>query len=208
MTFYVLNVLAMTSSRDGYCRFDFLRDSELGDATRCPKCGVAIGPRPALPPFTVKLFGDRLGDVCTSGFGSEILLSSNFVAAWLRSGLVGLKVYPPGTSKLRLPPLLRASGATYQMATVESTLTKLDHDASGLVVSRQIGCEVCDVAQRRRVARLRIDESTWHGEDLFFASGLFGVVVATERVVEFTRSEGLTNAKFIHQDEYREERES
>jgi hypothetical protein len=83
---------------------------------------------------------------------------------------------------------------------------RMDEESSGLVVDELVGCDQCRVARRKKVDKIRVDEDTWGGEDIFRPSGLFGVVLVTERFVEFVRQNGFTNFDFIHQDDYSEPR--
>jgi hypothetical protein len=156
------------------------------------------------PPFNVKLKGEDYGDMCR-GSGEQFLVSSRFVEAWKESGLGGLQF---SDDEVALRPWREMQDIVphYFVAFPAHVLTKLDEIASGIEVEEVVGCEDCRVAQRKRVERLRIDENTWNGEDIFYPSGLYGVLVVTQKFDDFIRANSFTNFPLTHQDEYSESR--
>lgn len=207
MVFFELDYLDYVRSHDeGYAELDVdeahehVLDSEF---PRCSSCGAAIGPLRWLPPRYVTLGAGKPGDLCTDG--DAILISERFRAAWESSYLSGLAISAEPVLITRRkgtkPPM-----PVYFVAEPSYAYVRLDEAASGLIVDRLVGCDVCRVASRVKVDRIRVDETTWHGEDVFRPTGLFGVVVVTQRFVEFVHQHGFTNFHFVHQDYFREPR--
>ena len=205
MDFFEMDIRASAFNREGFCQFDPVGEEELDDAPKCPRCGNEIAPSNWLPPYHLKLTGKQFGDLCSSGYGRHFLLSERFIDAYSAAGLVGLEVlgHP---AKLRVPKKLQESPSPYKMVRPRDVFTHLDEEASGLEIFKLVGCDHCRVAQRTKVQRLRIDEETWDDEDIFYPTGLYGVLVVTRRWVELVDQHHFTNFYFTHQDDYRDEK--
>ncbi len=79
----------------------------------------------------------------------------------------------------------RAIEMGYKVLRIPFTTVKLDEEASGVVIDELVGCDVCRVASRKRVNRIRVDEHSWNNWDVFFPSGLYGELLVTKRFVDF-----------------------
>lgn len=208
MDFYELDYLDYARARDeGYAEFDV--DDAHGhllesDLPRCISCGVAIGSLRWLSPYYVTLTPGKIGDLCTDG--DEILVSRRFRTAWESSGLSGFSFSVEPVQIVRRPKADARRPIELLVAEPCFAYVRLDEAASGLVVDRLLGCDHCRVASRQKVDRLRLDASTWRGEDVFRPTGLYGVVLVTERFVAFVREHGFTNFHFVHQNDFREPR--
>ncbi|MCO6046719.1 hypothetical protein NG895_22715 [Aeoliella sp. ICT_H6.2] len=203
MEFYVWDYLDYTrAARTGYAEFKTLSRDSTGrrklskNFPSCPHCGVRIGYLVWLPPFRIKLTTTKLGDLCTDGL--TILVSKQFREAWQQRVLKGVEfVTDPVKTDTRKGELME-----YQVVRIPDVITRLDESASGLEIEKMDGCGKCRAANRKRVRRIRVDESSWEGQDAFHPSGLYGVTLVTSRFVETVRDFQLTNFHFIHQDDY------
>ena len=207
MIFYVLDTVAARHPEEGYCNYTPLGKRRLGDFALCPHCNGEIASKPWLPPYNVMLNGKRFGDLCVD-VGRTLLVSDRFASAWREAGLTGFEFRPE-------PIDVRTQGAVadmqppgYTAAIAAAKVTRLDEAASGLEASIVGGCEQCRTANRKKVERIRVDESSWDGVDAFYPSGLFGELFVTERAADLIRTHGFTNFPLIHQDDYREDRDS
>ncbi len=198
MEFYVWDYCGyVRAAKTGYAEFNEVGKRNLTDHfPLCPYCGVRIGYLVWLPPFRVKLTTKKLGDLCTDGI--TILVSKHFREAWQQRDLKGLEfVADPVKTNTS-----EGDQMEYQVVRIPDVVTRLDESASGLEIEMMAGCDQCRAANRKRVQRIRVDESSWGGEDAFHPSGLYGVTLVTSRFVEMVKDYQLTNFHFIHQDDY------
>jgi len=201
MEFWVLDLIKSAFNQDGYADFDVVGDRTLGLAEVCPHCNTPLGPKPWQPPYSMKVNGSRIGDICSSGHGREFLVSPRFLDIWNGAGFEGLEIigdevgFTATSSDAPIP-----CGLT--VVRYGHALTRLDHEKSGMVVHKRVGCVECDVSQIPRLQCIRVVEESWDGRDIFAPSGLYGSVLVTRRVVEATRSNALSNVHFVHQDDY------
>jgi len=200
--FYIWDYLGYRRALEtGYSEFKTPSERVRGDVfPTCPHCGARIGTLPWLPPYVIKLTTKKLGDLCTDGL--QLLVSRKFRESWDECGLTGLEfVDEPIQVQGRI-----SDTVGYRLVRPVHAITRLDEEASGLVVETFVGCDQCRVASRKKVDRLRIDESSWSGLDVFEPSGLCGHIVVTSRFVEMVERYQLTNFHFKHQDDFREPR--
>ncbi|MCP4361916.1 MAG: hypothetical protein GY796_28220 [Chloroflexi bacterium] len=47
------------------------------------------------------------------------------------------------------------------------------------------------------ISKIVVDESTWLGQDIFIARGLYGLVLVSEKFKQMTESENLTNIQLV-----------
>lgn len=201
MNFAVLDLRRSTFNECGFFSFDPVEPVFLGELPTCPFCGVGLGPKPWLPPFKVKLVGDRPGDVCASGYGRKFLASPRFIEMCSKEGIEGLDFCDDPVEVINLGT---ESSVSYFVVRPVNVLTHLDEEASGLRVHNLIGCNRCRVAQRTRVERIQIDERTWEGEDIFCPSGLYGTILVTSRFSEAIERHKISNVHLIPGNEYSE----
>lgn len=200
MIFYVWDYLGLVRAlKAGWAEFETIgRKVFGGEFPRCGRCQAKIGNLQWQPPFKVRLTRGRAGDLCTDG--QDILVSRQFREAWTESGLSGIHFESADvetSDPLQLDKL-------YNVIRVGTVTTRLDETASGLIVSNLVGCDYCRVASRQKVDRIRVDETTWTGLDVFRPSGLYGAMLVTDKFVDMVAQHKLTNFHFIHQDDYRE----
>lgn len=200
MEFFEWDYLGLVRAlKTGYAEFEAIgRKVAGGEFPRCTSCQAKIGTLQWQPPFLVRLTTNKYGDLCTDGI--DILLSHRFREACRAAKITGVQFAPEEVC-------VRAKAkpeTDYQLLRIQHVITRLDEEASGLVVSKLVGCQLCRVAARERVERIRVDESSWTGLDVFCPSGLYGAVLVTARFVEMVSKYSLTNFHFIHQDDYRE----
>ena len=203
MIFYAVDYLKIALNQNGYYSFEKFLPSR-GGFPLCPACSTRIGPKLWHPPFRATLIGDHAGDLCC-GTCQELLVSRRFVNAWKDSGLSGLRISDDAV-EIRPSEGLPEESPEFFVAFPKYTITRLDEVASGLEIHKLVGCDVCRGAQRARVRRIRIDESSWEGWDIFYPSGLYGHLLVTERFRLFVEEHAFTNFEFIHQDTFHEER--
>lgn len=174
--------------------------SRTGDAPRCSVCGKFLGMLPLLPPVRVELeaWGPRWGDVAF-GPGDQLLVSDKLKKLFTEAGLVGF---------VRLDPveIVRATrrkpGAgdppNYWLASIQRSRAALDESASGLVRDEAPTCEECRVGGIiKRARRIFLQAGAWSGEDVFFARGLPGTVLVSERFKRLCQDNDLANCSLV-----------
>jgi len=174
--------------------------SRTGDAPRCAVCGKALGMLPLLPPVRVELegWGQRWGDVAF-GPGDQILVSEKLKRLVLEAGLVGFARFDPveivktkrHKSAVGVPP-------DYWLASILRSRAAIDESASGLVRDEAPICEECRTGGIiKRVSRIALQVNFWPGEDVFFARGLPGTVLVSERFCGLCQDNDLANCVFV-----------
>jgi hypothetical protein len=201
--FYILDYLRIAPDDASHYRFVRVLPNH-GNFPLCPSCGARVGAKTWCPPFSVRLIGQQAGDLCC-GACPQFLVSRRFMEAWERSGLKGMEI---AEDPVEICPSegLPEITTDYNVAFPAHSITRLDEAASGLEIYKLVGCDECRVAQRKKVDRLRIDERTWAGEDIFYPSGLYGHLVVTDRFRLFVEDHSFTNFEFIDQDAFNEAR--
>jgi hypothetical protein len=201
MQFYVL---ATPRAHDSDVRTDFLEAEvgrmKTGEAPTCPVCGAAIGGLPVLSPRRVKLrlWGRHFSDLAFGG-GTEVLVSTRFRDAFLRSGLTGFSGFAPVeiakvVARLRKIPKPLPS---YFAAVPSMSRAAVDDRASGLDYEERWTCDECRTGLMERMRRLVLEPGTWSGEDVFIARGLYGRIITSERFKQFCDREAFTNCVLI-----------
>nr|BAJ06989.1 putative uncharacterized protein [uncultured bacterium] len=202
MIFYILDRVASWNNPDGFWVFDPFNWT-LGDFVDfCPDCGVRLGVKQWLPPFRAKITGSTRADlVC--GPGRSFLVSDRFMVGWKTNGFRGLRIL--GAMEIvGSPTNKKTAEQEYWNVKPPAVVTRMDESATVFKVHKLVGCDHCRVGQRAEVKGIRVDESSWTGEDIFYPSGLFGVLLVTEPVAKMIMDLKLTNFRLIHQDEYTE----
>lgn len=202
MIFYVLDYLGYVRAAHT-CLAEFRPNGRKQYGTKfplCPICGERIGSLEWQPPFEVILSTSKLGDLCTDGL--DILVSKRFCDAWDEYELAGLVLDEHQVKVLNDESLI----GYYRVLKPPHTFTVLNNQESGLVEQESEICNHCHVATREKLERIRVNEKTWSGFDIFRPSGLYGKILVTERVVKMVGECQFSNFHFIHQDEYHEPR--
>ncbi len=65
-----------------------------------------------------------------------------------------------------------------------------------------IACEWCRETNVPSIHGFVLEEGTWRGEDVFYARGLPGSTIVSERFVRFVERHQLTNMRLIPTEEY------
>jgi hypothetical protein len=203
MKFYVLK---SPEASEGTAITDFLTvDAQHGEAPRCPLCGGYIGMMPTLPPVMVELeLWEKTFCDLSFGNGNQLLVSSRFWDLWQASGLSGLDDIGIVTVKKVRPRLkIKEPVPTYRCCRVQRSRATINIAESGLEHEGGIVCEECrlgGIIQRAR--KIVLDADSWSGEDVFYARGLPGTMLASERFEEFIRKNRVTGCQLISADEF------
>lgn len=207
MNFYVLrNPTTAQSTTRAVTDYMPLDPIVVGNAVQCDHCGEFMTMMPWLPPHrvTLELWTSRYGDIAF-GPGSEMLFTSSLVDTFLQSGLTGLRLQGP----VDVSRILRRGAASvegpspsYVCVLPELTHTKIDLAASGVETKEPASCSECQVGVLMRHARVVVDEKTWSGEDVFYARGLSGLVITSERFAAWFDRLHVNNGALIPASEY------
>jgi len=179
--------------------------SRMGDAPRCKVCGEPIGMLPLLPPVGVEIeaWGQRWGDVAF-GPGDQILVSDKLKRLFNEAGLHGFERLD-SVEVVRVKRRTRGVGdpPRYWIASIQRSRAVLDESASGLVRDEAPICEECRTGGViKRVDRIVLKETTWSGEDLFFARGLPGTILASERFKSLCDANDLVSCCLVAAEDF------
>ncbi|MCG3180038.1 MAG: hypothetical protein BIFFINMI_02392 [Phycisphaerae bacterium] len=207
MNFYVLhNPSSYDTSKYAVTDYEPVGKSNFGDATRCPECGEPISMLPWLPPYRVMLepWTNRYGDI---GFGpyEELLLTERFVERFRQAGLRGLEVL----SKAEIVSVKRRGGTrlegdlpSYFVAIPTLSSTKIDLEASGAEFETPVTCGTCRGGLLLRHARVIVNEATWQGEDIFYARGMPGLIITSQRFVSWHLQSQINSGVLVRSEKY------
>jgi hypothetical protein len=199
-------VLENTKNGRGNAVTDFLPvGSSVGDAPACPMCGKFLGMLPLLPPVRVELqaWGPQWGDVAF-GPGDQVLVSDKLKNLFTEAGLFGVE-------RLDLVDIVKAkshkSGTggppIYWLASIVRSQAALDVSASGLVREEAPTCEECLIGGIiKRTSRISLQANTWSSEDIFFARGLPGTTLVSERFKRLCETNKLANCSLIAAEDF------
>lgn len=169
-------------------------------------CDANIGLLAWLPPYVVELrgFGQRLGDVAF-GSGDEIVVSGRFLSAWREQELVGIRDFFPAKVGNVVPGRMRMIEQDYYVACVsKASTTRIDCRRSEIVRRGPITCSHCGGESIiDAILSLRLDESSWSGEDIFSPWGVNGIVIVTRRFVSMVNEREIVNATTLPIEAYR-----
>lgn len=202
MQFYVMNDLR-TSDWTFHANAFGMKPEHLGLPARCPVCTECVGSLPWLPPYhaEIVLHGRKLGDIIKCS-GDDLLVSARFHEAWLTAGLRGISQFS-AIERLRVRPArFGRKPLAYFHIHPQYFGTRIDLDSSLIDYDRGGTCKHCHSGLINNVRRLVINESSWTGEDLFFAWGKPGSVIVSDRVRELRDKHGLTNMNLTRVEEY------
>lgn len=201
--FFVLQD-ATDSSHD--TSFDTVGKDNLGDAPRCPQCKAFIGMRTWLPPLRgeLTLYGQGFGDY-VKGPGSGSLVSERFAEAFRADGLTGLPDFQPVElvrvrSRKRVPN--KSSPPPYFYVTPVFGGAAVDDSKSQIRRASPLVCDWCRETNVDTIHGFALEEGSWRGEDIFFARGLPGSAVVSERFVQFAERHGMKNMLLTPTEDY------
>lgn len=207
MRFYVLNNPDVTIHKN-LSITDFLDVEPIhdGQALKCPTCGGFISGIPWLPPHRAELevWGNSYGDIAF-GPSDEILISGRLSGLYATSKLTGLE----GFHEVQITRVIRRDGSRlkkqpskYYCVTIARSQALINIDASGMIHEEPWTCSECRGGLIKRARRIVLEEDTWGGEDIFFARGLPGTILTSERFKEFFEKNKINNGILIPADQY------
>jgi len=182
---------------------------KVGEALKCPKCGLAIGMLAWLPPFRVELemWGREFGDIIEVG-GNDLLVSHRFKRLYEEHQLKGLIGFEPveivkikryRRSNDELPEYLKTSAIRSQ--------TCLNQEASGFEwQDNQPLCPECLLPQTSGTLRgyngLIVKSGSWTGEDIFYPRGSPVYFIVSSRFRDVCVKNELKNVIFLPAERY------
>lgn len=201
MQFYVLGDLR-TDDWTYHAYAARMKPTDVGHASRCPKCNEYVSMLPWLAPYHVEIVvhGKKLADVIECSNGS-LLVSDRFRSAWIEEKLQGIDVFSP-IERLRIRPArLKKKAPTYFHIAPRLFDVQVDLERSLIEYDRPITCIKCKSGGIDSVRGFALDETTWHGEDIFRAWGISGRIIVSNRVRELRDKHGLTNMNLVPVEE-------
>ncbi len=200
MTFFVLQN-PKADSGDAVSDFLPIDGAPIGDAPRCDVCGKYVGMCPLLPPVRIELdgWGSSWGDIAF-GPGDQVLISQRLKEAVAEAGLNGFTSLDLAevVKVRRRRKSLSGNPPDYWLAAVVRSKAMLEEGASGL--ERDVGgvCSTCGLGGViKRVRRVVLQPDTWSGEDIFFARGLPGTILTSERFKSLCNALGIANCSLV-----------
>ncbi len=198
MSFYVLD---RRKAPVGEATTDFLEVEPIrrGEAPRCPICGNFIGMKPHLPPFRVNIetWGSRYGDLAF-GPGDQILVSERFKEEYHGHCLTGISEFEAvEVARVLNRKKIRDRRPQYYLASISRSRAAIDVEASGFVYGRPPTCPECKGGLIKRAALIVLEEGTWSGEDIFFARGLPGTIIVSEKFRKMCIEAELQNCPLV-----------
>jgi len=202
MQFYVLKNKVGATHETTFLDIEPIHIGEGNDRQACPVCGEHIGSLPWFPPFRaeIKAYGKALGDVAF-GTGNDLLVSAKFRAAWEATKLRGLEFAPIERLRIR-PARLGKKPVTYYQVAPRRFGTQVDLERSLIEYGRPFKCNTCKHEGIDTIRGFAIDQSSWTGEDIFYAWGITGSIIVSERVKKLSEDHGLTNVTLTPTEEY------
>lgn len=200
MRYYVLP----RPAADIWTEYLELPPHNVGAATRCPKCNAPTRSLPSLPPYNLELivWDNRPGDI-VFGTSTLLLISQNAKRVIEREDLKGLSGFSDVTivrvkwrkKRLFLP--------RYYAGYPEYEGGRLDLQRSTVVREPGPVCSTCLLGPPiRSIKGIYIEDGSWNGADIFYATGMPGLVLVTERFREAATDAGLTGFQLTPADKY------
>lgn len=210
MKFFVLKKTVDKSI--GETEFSDIYPFPVGEAPKCETCARFVGSLPCLPPYRIELelWNSVFGDIAF-GAGGDILLSARFKAFSEELELRGLQGFDSvevvRVIRHKRPKPALDDQPEYFRVTLIRSRTAIDIQQSGLESSLGPRCPDClrGLGSNyiiKRAKRIIVDLKTWTGEDAFFARGLPGTRLVSERFKELMDGYRLTGTTLIPAEEY------
>jgi hypothetical protein len=179
--------------------------SRTGAAARCPVCEKFIGMLPLLPPVRVELegWGSQWGDVAF-GPGDQILISEKLRTLSAEAGLIGFaRLDAANVVKVKRHKSAVGEPPRYHLASIQRSRAVVDGPSSGLVQEETPTCADCCLdGIIKRVRRIVLQPKTWSGEDVFFARGLPGTILVSERFKQLCDENHLANCSLVAAEKF------
>ncbi len=174
--------------------------SRTGEAPRCPVCGRFIAMRPLLSPVAVEIetWGTMYGDIAF-GPSNEILMAERLCTFFFTKGFTGLvDIGRAEVVECRKHKQISAPQPLYRCCRPITGKAAVDDAKSKLVRDKPSDCLECRLGGIiKSMDRLVLEAGTWSGEDIFFARGLPGTRIVSERVKILCENEGMSNCCFV-----------
>ncbi|HRI67307.1 MAG TPA: hypothetical protein PK156_23855 [Polyangium sp.] len=157
-----------------------------------------------MPPYGIelKVHGKAPGDVAFCP-GDALVVSDRFRVAWETSQLRGLEFVPVERVRVRPARLGRKPLTYYHIEPPRlTTNTQIDVARSLIEYNQPITCQRCQSEGVDTIRGFSIDEASWSGEDMFYARGMPGPVIVTDRVRQLRDEFGLTNVNLTPTEKY------
>lgn len=175
----------------------------LGQAPRCPECGLFVGMMPWHAPRTASLKQERSewADLVFRG-PSSILVSDRFVHAYGEAGLVGLAPFEQIQVSKISPRKAAGSVPRYAHTSALASKAVIDDEASGCKRSASAKCKLCKSSSIEEATGLKLVDGSWSGEDIFVAWGFPGRSIVTARFRNVWLENRFQGLKFEPLDSY------
>ncbi|HSP81797.1 MAG TPA: hypothetical protein VLQ93_24975 [Myxococcaceae bacterium] len=139
------------------------------------------------------------------GPGSGFLVTERFAESFRAEGLTGLSGFQP-VEVVRVRGRRRGSNSTpiprYVYVIPIFGGAAVDESRSLIRRSHPIACDACRETGVDAIHGFSLEEGSWTGDDVFFARGMPGSAVVSERFARFVERHGLTNMLLIPTEEY------
>lgn len=196
MKFYVINNHLFEDTEFAYGE-EFNDDFNTGDAERCDKCGAALTSLKWLPPYEVKLSNPVFGDF-VFGTIEPFLVSEHFKNEYEKSNLKGIQNFAPVTIKEVNNNRTKEQPPNYFLVNIRLSETLIDEEKSNLKREGKTQCPECRMGGIIKGFKgLYLLESSWNGEDIFYAKGLPGTIFVSERFKNFVEDRNISNIELI-----------
>ena len=159
---------------------------------------------PWQPPYRAKLSSRKYPDFLW-GSGFDLIVSGRFKQLYEAANLSGIRQFsgPVEIVKVgRLPAFeVTPPPPEYYNIDIQHGAASLDDRASG-AIRGVVLCPYCR-PDTDGVKRVILEEGSWNGADLFYAYGLLGVILTSERFRLLVVENSLSNAELVPADQYR-----
>lgn len=209
MEFFVINKRPSNDVEPSFCRTDFTYDESVlkAGAPQCPECGAYVGMLQARPPFRVHLetWGNCYGDFAF--WMSDFLVSEKVRNAYRDSRLTGLSEFVPTEVVSTTKHVCNKTDRPEYFRTIPSVgAARIDVSASGVRWrdSRRPSCHCCfgNGGPLEGWDRIVVDEDSWNGDDIFYAYGIPGALLATLRFKAWADKHEFKNLDWRNAEEY------
>jgi hypothetical protein len=152
----------------------------------------------------LQAWGFRWGDIAF-GPGDQVLVSDKLRKLFAEAGLLGVeRLDPVDIVKIKRRRSETGDPPHYWLASIERSQAAIDKSASGLVCEETAMCEECRIGGiTKRTSRIILQANTWSGEDVFFARGLPGTILVSERFERVCETNDLANCSFVAAEDFR-----
>jgi hypothetical protein len=179
--------------------------SKTWPAPQCTLCWSIIGSLPLLPPIIVELecWGASFGDI-VFGSGNELLLNEGLLNSFHASRLNGLiEIAPVDVVHVTVHRKLLGELPRYRCCRISQSRAIIDDAASGLDRQLPWTCPECHSGGViKSLKRIVLEPNSWSGEDVFYARGLPGTVLVSERFEALFNREQFSNCVLIPTEQF------